>query len=407
MIKRHVPAQALLVGHALDNDLAALKLHHRRLLDTSALYEHPKAGCPGSDGLPADAWLHAVPGAATWAELLSAAQTRAAASRTRLCRHAAPVQQRPSCAGPALPAQAQAADRALPRPQHPGRGARLCGGRARGHGPGAAQAQVCALCIRQLAAAAFTSSWVRSGARHSGGRPSRTLLHGCTPASSSSHACTSAQPPQAGPDSGSLCSKGPAFGLAHSRPPDGDRLFALLESRRAVVVDRHDMITRHVTGAPACRHACLPAGRMLLLSCACSLPHQPILTNPSLSCPLVLGAATTQRCAVQAAPVRCCAPQTKSAWRRPAARWPGLMLTSSGRSSGANLTHTGPERAGNLAVKTSSCSPAWQIVAAINLHCSRFIDHAVHPACRRCTRPCQQLLGHGLGSAQGCSCPGA
>ena len=46
MIKQHVPAQSLLVGHALDNDLAALKLHHRRLLDTSALYEHPKAGHP-------------------------------------------------------------------------------------------------------------------------------------------------------------------------------------------------------------------------------------------------------------------------------------------------------------------------------------------------------------------------
>ena len=46
-----------------------------------------------------------------------------------------------------------------------------------------------------------------------------------------------------------LCSKGPAFGLARSRGPVGDRLLAVLESRRAVVVDRHDMIRQHVTGA--------------------------------------------------------------------------------------------------------------------------------------------------------------
>ena len=44
-MKRHVPAQALLVGHALDNDLAALKLHHRRLLDTSVMFEHPRVSC--------------------------------------------------------------------------------------------------------------------------------------------------------------------------------------------------------------------------------------------------------------------------------------------------------------------------------------------------------------------------
>lgn len=41
-VKQLLPAQALLVGHALDNDLAALKLHHRRLLDTSVLFQHPK-----------------------------------------------------------------------------------------------------------------------------------------------------------------------------------------------------------------------------------------------------------------------------------------------------------------------------------------------------------------------------
>ena len=44
LVRQHVPAQALLVGHALDNDLAALKLHHRRLLDTSVMFQHPKVG---------------------------------------------------------------------------------------------------------------------------------------------------------------------------------------------------------------------------------------------------------------------------------------------------------------------------------------------------------------------------
>ena len=46
-VKQLLPAQALLVGHALDNDLAALKLHHRRLLDTSVLFQHPKV-CLGN-----------------------------------------------------------------------------------------------------------------------------------------------------------------------------------------------------------------------------------------------------------------------------------------------------------------------------------------------------------------------
>ena len=49
LVQQHLPAQALLVGHALDNDLAALKLHHRRLLDTSVMFQHPKV-CAASDG---------------------------------------------------------------------------------------------------------------------------------------------------------------------------------------------------------------------------------------------------------------------------------------------------------------------------------------------------------------------
>ena len=52
LVRQHVPAQALLVGHALDNDLAALKLHHRRLLDTSVMFQHPKVRSAPPLGLP-------------------------------------------------------------------------------------------------------------------------------------------------------------------------------------------------------------------------------------------------------------------------------------------------------------------------------------------------------------------
>lgn len=38
-----VPAEAILVGHALENDLKALKVVHMRCIDTGALYPHPKA----------------------------------------------------------------------------------------------------------------------------------------------------------------------------------------------------------------------------------------------------------------------------------------------------------------------------------------------------------------------------
>ena len=38
-----VPAQGLLVGHALHNDLRALKLIHMNVIDTGFLYPHPKA----------------------------------------------------------------------------------------------------------------------------------------------------------------------------------------------------------------------------------------------------------------------------------------------------------------------------------------------------------------------------
>lgn len=41
-----VPAEALLVGHALQNDLVALRLAHGRILDTALLYPHPKVRLP-------------------------------------------------------------------------------------------------------------------------------------------------------------------------------------------------------------------------------------------------------------------------------------------------------------------------------------------------------------------------
>lgn len=39
---KHVTAETLLVGHALENDLAAMKIVHARCLDTTILYPHPK-----------------------------------------------------------------------------------------------------------------------------------------------------------------------------------------------------------------------------------------------------------------------------------------------------------------------------------------------------------------------------
>ncbi|TYZ63494.1 hypothetical protein PybrP1_006662 [[Pythium] brassicae (nom. inval.)] len=39
---QHVPASAILVGHSLENDLLALRILHRRIIDTTALYPHPK-----------------------------------------------------------------------------------------------------------------------------------------------------------------------------------------------------------------------------------------------------------------------------------------------------------------------------------------------------------------------------
>jgi RNA exonuclease 1 len=37
-----VPAEALLVGHALHNDLQALKIMHTNIVDTMLLFPHPK-----------------------------------------------------------------------------------------------------------------------------------------------------------------------------------------------------------------------------------------------------------------------------------------------------------------------------------------------------------------------------
>ncbi|KAE8990420.1 hypothetical protein PF011_g18367 [Phytophthora fragariae] len=37
-----VPAEAILVGHSIENDLLALRVLHRRVIDTSCMYPHPK-----------------------------------------------------------------------------------------------------------------------------------------------------------------------------------------------------------------------------------------------------------------------------------------------------------------------------------------------------------------------------
>jgi RNA exonuclease 1 len=37
-----VPAEAILVGHSIENDLVALQVLHRRVIDTACLYPHPK-----------------------------------------------------------------------------------------------------------------------------------------------------------------------------------------------------------------------------------------------------------------------------------------------------------------------------------------------------------------------------
>lgn len=41
-----VPATSILVGHALENDLKALKVVHMRCIDTGALFPHPKVIAP-------------------------------------------------------------------------------------------------------------------------------------------------------------------------------------------------------------------------------------------------------------------------------------------------------------------------------------------------------------------------
>jgi RNA exonuclease 1 len=39
---RLVSADAILVGHSLDSDLRALRLYHRRCVDTAISYPHPR-----------------------------------------------------------------------------------------------------------------------------------------------------------------------------------------------------------------------------------------------------------------------------------------------------------------------------------------------------------------------------
>eukprot|EP00878_Enallax_costatus_P014360 GHUV01015020.1.p1 GENE.GHUV01015020.1~~GHUV01015020.1.p1 ORF type:complete len:584 (+),score=191.69 GHUV01015020.1:209-1960(+) len=50
LLSRHLTADTILVGHALDNDLSALKMCHTKVIDTVALYPHPR-GLPYKSSL--------------------------------------------------------------------------------------------------------------------------------------------------------------------------------------------------------------------------------------------------------------------------------------------------------------------------------------------------------------------
>jgi RNA exonuclease 1 len=41
-LAQFVGADTILIGHSLDNDLRALRLVHRRVVDTCALFPHPR-----------------------------------------------------------------------------------------------------------------------------------------------------------------------------------------------------------------------------------------------------------------------------------------------------------------------------------------------------------------------------
>ena len=41
-LRRLISAETIIIGHSLENDLRALRLHHMKIIDTAALYPHPK-----------------------------------------------------------------------------------------------------------------------------------------------------------------------------------------------------------------------------------------------------------------------------------------------------------------------------------------------------------------------------
>lgn len=41
-LARFISADTILIGHALDNDLRALRIVHRRVVDTAALFPHSR-----------------------------------------------------------------------------------------------------------------------------------------------------------------------------------------------------------------------------------------------------------------------------------------------------------------------------------------------------------------------------
>ena len=49
-LRRYISSSTIIVGHSLDSDFKCLKLVHHRVIDTAALYPHPK-GAPFKLGL--------------------------------------------------------------------------------------------------------------------------------------------------------------------------------------------------------------------------------------------------------------------------------------------------------------------------------------------------------------------
>ena len=117
----HVSAETLLVGHALENDLRALRTCHARVLDSALLFPHPK-GAPHRSALKVSG---------QWQGLMPT--RRMYATATTGAPHWTPTTCNPFSLLPL------GACSPLPQAQHSGGVPRLGCGRAHRHGPGAAQ----------------------------------------------------------------------------------------------------------------------------------------------------------------------------------------------------------------------------------------------------------------------------